>query len=65
MRCCGDNVDLRSESREARRLRKLQQVVHEEVGKYGLEVGVKVSSPSAPTMPLDSEPRSSRTPTSL
>ncbi|CAE7297817.1 unnamed protein product, partial [Symbiodinium sp. KB8] len=63
MRCCGDNVDLRSESREARRLRKLQQVVHEEVGKYGLEVGVKVSSSSAPSMPLDSEPRSLRTST--
>ena len=57
-RCC-DRSELRPESREARRLRRLQQVVHEEVGKYGLEVGVKVSSTSAPTTPLDSEPSSS------
>ena len=42
MRCCGDRGDLQHESKEARRLRRLQQVVHEEVGKYGLEVGVKV-----------------------
>ena len=38
MRCCGDRGDLQHESKEARRLRRLQQVVHEEVGKYGLEV---------------------------
>ncbi|CAE7778026.1 unnamed protein product [Symbiodinium sp. CCMP2592] len=46
-RCCGAGGEL-PESREARRLRKLQQVVHEEVGRYGLEVGVKVSSASSP-----------------
>ncbi|CAE7621651.1 unnamed protein product [Symbiodinium sp. CCMP2592] len=45
-RCCGSGE--LHESREARRLRKLQQVVHEEVGRYGLEVGVKVSSASSP-----------------
>ena len=42
-RCFGSRDEL-VESREVRRLRKLQQVVHEEVGRYGLEVGVKVSS---------------------
>ncbi|CAE6951085.1 GIP, partial [Symbiodinium sp. CCMP2592] len=56
-----------SESKEARRLRKLQQVVHEDVGKYGLEVGVKVSSstgPATPQMPVlearEERPSSSR-----
>ena len=56
-RCC-TRGDLPSESREARRLRKLQQVVHEEVGRYGLEVGVKVSSSTAhstSTISTDSE----------
>ena len=54
--CLHPRGDEPQESREARRLRKLQQVVHEEVGKYGLEVGVKVSSSANPASPLASPP---------
>ena len=53
------------ESRKVRRLRKLAQVVQEEVGKYGLEVGVKVSSSPGPStsQALAPEVRDERVPT--
>ena len=61
-RCLGSQGEV-PESREARRLRKLQQVVHEEVGRYGLEVGVRVSptvtASSTPTEPLGGRATSS------